>query len=553
MNVSRADAHTGLPTQPDAFRPARRAGRGMKALLLAGLLAAAPAAAQQSIDSVTTGFLTPTTGGLPTASWSGTSLTTAKQLVAALPAAPRSRALRDLQFQVMVSELTPPPLDGSPSPSLFARRVEKLAAMGEGENLNELVRSAGAYENPPLTSLTANALMMSGERVSGCTVVRNQGQTPEFARRAVPVCMVVAGQMSEAQAAVAGLRSSDPDLAAMIQIAASGARAGAVPQGPLDGPAMVMFDLSGVRPPAAALQSTLPPVIRALVADRSLPIVTRIEIAERGEALAIIEVTRLSDLYVQAVQSGAALPPAMARRAQLVAAARNAAGGPELMQSVVAVYGESRGSPLFPTIARASAGALINLPAKPEYANVAQEAIRGFLLLGDKNQAQAWTKLALSAAFNNARALAAVDRLLPLVAVAGIDNPRSFPASELNRWYEVMQQDDPARAPLRGNLMLELLRATGIDVPQGSTNLPETVSGGPRGAPRADVMQSLRAAADQRRRAETALLASIAIGETALADLPPAAVGQIVRSVRASGDDQAARLFAIEVAIAYGL
>src|SRR5437899_710362 len=88
----------------------------------------------------------------------------------------------------------------------------------------------------------------------------------------------------------------------------------------------------------------------------------------------------------------------MARRAQLVYLARNAANAQEIMNSVAAVYGEARGNPMFPTIARASAIGLLNLPAKPEYANVAQEAIRGFLLLGDKRRTEAWTKLALTAA-----------------------------------------------------------------------------------------------------------------------------------------------------------
>lgn len=178
-----------------------------------------------------------------------------------------------------------------------------------------------------------------------------------------------------------------------------------------------MFDLAHVSPPPAALQSTQPPMIRALFANQSLPIVTRIEVAERGEALAIIEATRLGDLYVLAVRQGAAMPPAMARRAQLVAASRNAANADEIMQSVAQDYGESRGSPLFPTIARASATGLLNLPAKPE----------------------------------------------------------------------------------------------------------------------------------------TALLASMAIGEISLSELHPVAVGQIVRSVRAVGEEPEARLFAIEVAIAYGL
>ena len=123
------------------------------AAALALLLAALAAAQSINFDDRPTGFLTATTGGMPANAWAGTSLATAKRLVSALPNTPRSRALRDLQFKVLVSQLTPPPPDGSPPPSLFTLKVEKLAAMGEGESLNEMVRSAGGYLDP--TSATS--------------------------------------------------------------------------------------------------------------------------------------------------------------------------------------------------------------------------------------------------------------------------------------------------------------------------------------------------------------------------------------------------------------
>src|SRR5262249_26149555 len=139
-----------------------------------------------------------------------------------------------------------------------------------------------------------------------------------------------------------------------------------LPAGALDGPAMVMLDLAHARIPSAALQSTQPPMMRALVANTSLPLATRPEIAERGQALAIIEATRLSDLYAQAVREGAALPEAMARRARLVAAVSAATTGPEIVQSIATVYAETRGSPLFPTLARATAAGLLRLSPRPE-------------------------------------------------------------------------------------------------------------------------------------------------------------------------------------------
>jgi hypothetical protein len=317
---------------------------------------------------------------------------------------------------------------------------------------------------------------------------------------------------------------------------------------------MTMIYLAHLRPPSAVLNTTQPPLIRALVGQRALPMATRIEIAERGEALAVIEATRLADLYMEALHEGAPLPPAMMRRAQLVAAARNAAGPQQIMSAIQAVYGEAWGGALFPTVARASATALLDLPVKPEYANVAQEAIRGFLLLGDKGLTKAWTKLALDAAYNNARAMNALDRLMPLIEIAGIDNAQKLAPEDINRWYQVIREGDVRAAPLRGNLLLELFRATGFDVPPHTTELPETPPAGVRLVmPPAATLRALQAAGAAHRRAEAALLASDAIGEIPLAELHPAAVGIIVRALREAGEGVAARLFGVETAIAHGL
>jgi acyl-CoA reductase-like NAD-dependent aldehyde dehydrogenase len=107
---------------------------------------------------------------------------------------------------------------------------------------------------------------------------------------------------------------------------------------------------------------------------------------------------------------------------------------------------------------------------------------------------------------------------------------------------------------LRGYLLLELFRATGIDVPPGSTTLPEAPPTNVRLImPPAVTLQALQAAAAGRRRAEASLLASIAAAETPLAELHPTAVAAIVRALRQVGEDHAGRLFAIETAIAHGL
>ncbi len=63
----------------------------------------------------------------------------------------------------------------------------------------------------------------------------------------------------------------------------------------------------------------------------------------------------------------------------------------------------------------------------------------------------------------------------------------------------------------------------------------------------------LATSAAGRRRAETALLASIAAAETPLGELHPVGIAAIVRALLQVGEGDAGRLFAIETAIAYGL
>src|SRR5260370_19381174 len=95
---------------------ARAKARASLAAAAAVLVAAVAAAQGINFDDRPTGFLKAQTGGMPADAWNGTTLATAKRLVSALSAAPRSRALRDLQFRVLVSELKPPANDGTPPP-----------------------------------------------------------------------------------------------------------------------------------------------------------------------------------------------------------------------------------------------------------------------------------------------------------------------------------------------------------------------------------------------------------------------------------------------------
>ena len=267
----------------------------------------------------------------------------------------------------------------------------------------------------------------------------------------------------------------------------------------------------------------------------------RLDIAERGEALAIIEATKLGDLYIEALRDGVVLPPAMARRAKLVYDARRAANPQEVVKSIVAVYGEARGSPLFPTIARASAIGLLNLPAQPQFANVAQEAMRGFLLLGDKQQTKAWTQLALT---RRPQQCPRHECARPADAAGRHRRRRRSQAAAGRGRQSLVRGDAPGRC--RRARRCAATCCSSCSAPPASTcraappSCPKRRRPTPAWSRRPPPpCRPCQAAATGRRRAETALLASIAIGETPLIELHPAAVGAIVRALRQVGEDHA--------------
>ena len=67
---------------------------------------------------------------------------------------------------------------------------------------------------------------------------------------------------------------------------------------------------------------------------------------------------------------------------------------------------------------RTFATGLLNLPAKPQFASVAPEALRAFLLLGDKKQAQTWMRLAVACVVMGAVVLAIRHWVGPWTAIA---------------------------------------------------------------------------------------------------------------------------------------
>src|SRR5260370_38281495 len=102
-------------------------------------------------------------------------------------------------------------------------------------------------------------MRMGGEREGACSIARNWQLTEPFGRRANAACDYAAGE----KAGAAGV---------------------ALPAGQIDGPSMMMLDLTRAQPPAGMSRATHAPSIHATGAPKPLPAPTRIAPAVRVPA-----------------------------------------------------------------------------------------------------------------------------------------------------------------------------------------------------------------------------------------------------------------------------
>ena len=208
----------------------------------------APGIVIQQLDRVTPDAagtsLAPGTG-LDPALWNGTPGDVAERLLALLPDAPASHALRDLQHRLLAASVPPP--DGLSAPGRFLElRADRLLAMGALDTLGEIAQSIprSAISGAIARTLTDRAFAL-GAIEEACEYVSQFAEQAEdryWISASVP-CDALRGEVGKVEFGVrllAELGQPDALLTALAQAQTTGASAGTV-------------DLSGAQPAHLAM------------------------------------------------------------------------------------------------------------------------------------------------------------------------------------------------------------------------------------------------------------------------------------------------------------
>lgn len=502
------------------------------------------------VDNASIGIVDTVASGLPGDMWRGTDRGTAIQLMAALPGAPRSRILRDLQFRLLTVIAKPPLGANPPGQDFVSTRIAKLSEMGEIEAVGQMTQAAGPMSGDAAQRLNIENQLIAGDAKAACGTPMAQGSPDPFWTKLMIVCQVIAGQNAQAMLNVDLLREQGiADTGFFVAVDYALGTRSTKPPANIGGDTLSQALLRAVNPKAGGTlnNETTPAQLRQIAANVAAPLAQRIEAAERGEALGVIDPRQLLELY----QAGADAPGLSApakRRAQAVRDAVRATDIADKVKAMQAAFRAAEGSALFTTMARVLGEQLIKIFPEHKTAPLSADTARSFLALNDFPRAVEWYYTLAGGSTIDPQYETPTVALWPVMQLADSSSSIAWEPGFMAKW-QTLNAKQP-RGPQRAAVLAALLPALGEPVDRGEFNPPPATG---FAAPPSAVLARLSQATQQGRVAESVALVAQAAGETSLTALSPATLAAIVQALRQIGLPDVARRFAVEVALAHAL
>ena len=522
-----------------------------------------------SIDLEAVGTLDQGNGGFGSNMWNGSKRHVVTRLLARLPERITSPSLRSLARRLLLSAAIPPQGGASgPDDSLLRLRVERLAALGEIEGLEQLLRVVPERNtDETIQRARVEAHLVAGNADAACASVRrvvSQGKQTIYWQKALVFCQIHAGEMAGAALGVGLLReqsAGDEDNFIALAEAASG--------GASDIPAIgnpSVFELSMLQrletPPAdGSLEEDHPGMLFAMSRSESLPLEQRIEVAERAVALGVLPTEDLAGLYRQFEIAGEDLAAfriravewqgVRARALRFQAAEAPAATAKDKADLIQAALDAAEAPADLLAVARLFEPMLLQMEPSPDLAWFSDTAGEALFALGRFQKAEGWMGLARQQAMSTPAAAAAVTSLWPYARLAGL---ASVPwDGDLNTWTSANRSEDPAALGQRLALLQIAFRALGGGGPLDWSEIAATAQDNATEVPDATVLFALDGSSGSGRLGETVLLCLLVLGEAGPSGSHLLALERVLTALTNVGLEREARVLAIEAALAHGV
>ncbi len=530
------------------------------------------------INPESIGILDSASGGFGRDMWRGSKRSSVERLLPRLPGAMTSPTMRSLARRLLLTDAVPPRqrvAGGGPGAvNLLAVRVDRLAALGDVQALNDLLRVVPRrYDDEAIARARVEGLLLGGDPAGACQTVRGaitEYHGDPYWRKAMVFCQIHSGEHDQAMLGVGLMReqgiSDDPTFFSLVD-AYSGAK---VTELSVVSP--LHFAMLGAvdRPiPKDLIDEASPGLLVAIAQWPGAELGQRTQAAERAVSLGALEPDALARLYAEVSFSAEQRDDAIAvagdlegpqSRGLLYQAAQRQDLHSQRAELLRAAMDNARKDGLYPMAVSVLLPLLSTVPVRPELVWFAEPAGRAFYGAGRYQEAGAWFTLARQEAILNPQAAAAVAALWPYSRLA--NSPALAWEGDLSAWRAARGDDSPAerdrQALLRGAFMAlgESDSLSWIDlVTDGETPTDFAAEPGisTHPVPNAALLYALAESSEMRRLGETVLLALLVLGENGPANSHPMALNAALSGLMRAGLPGEARALAIEAAIAKGI
>ena len=521
-----------------------------------------------AIDIESLGMLSEANGGFGVNLWAETRRDIVEALLPRLPAALTAPSLQSLARRLLLS-IASPPQGQNPAKNLMTLRVERLLAMGDAANAQELVRAVPARAvDAAMAEARATALLFSDDIAAVCQEARQRlGATPGlFWDKLAVFCDLVARDPAKAQLGAAMVRDQGEKDAAfftLVDALSGNARAGVESLPEATALTLAMMRAANQQLPADTGPRDKPAILAAIARAANAPPGLRLDAAHRAALYGALAPGDLAKMFERAEFAPAQLASAFSEaaklggvqaRALLYRAAKNQTQPQGRAEALRALFALGRQDGDFALLALAALPLLKEMPAQREQAWFAADAGRALYAAGEQAVAKGWLAVAEAASANDRDAAAAAVALWPVARIADGDAAAPWSADRLAAWRGAAEAGKPDAAQARIAMALTLFDALGDPVIgadwQPLFKGPVATTGA---MPSPMAWFGLRLAAAEKRVGLIVLHALAGLGETELAKQNPVNVGVMVWALKTAGLEREARAVALDAAIAAGL
>ena len=513
------------------------------------------------VEPDTVGTLTAQNGGFGYDMWRGTPRVIVDSLLPEMPARVVSPTLRDLARRLLMSAAAVPQGTGTEG-SLVAKRISLLAAMGDLEAADALLRAApGRAGRGRLARVEADLRLLTQDHERACALAAGAVDHREqdlFWQKALIFCQALAGQRAQAGLGLQLLREIGVEDEPFFALADGLATGGLDALKSLPDPSplhLAMARVANAALPDEAVAASRPDVLRVIAESPNAAVDVRLAAAERAQAAGALSIDVLQGLYESTPFQDEDLANPLTRaeeiggaraRALLYRTARAQTLAPARAETLAKALELARAANRYPATVDAFLPLLADIRASASLDWFAAEAARAMLFAGRAESAAEWLGVLARAARRDADAAVELVRLVPLARLAGVRTSADAD-SGLEAWSAVVAEEIDARD--RAALVVGLYASLGEPIPVSVWR--DVLDGPPRVAgasPHPALWHRWAVAIDDRRVGETVLLTLILLGESTISRIDPVSLTRAVEGLKRVGLEAEARALAVEAA-----